>query len=151
MKDTAAGETIRFRSRIGKLTVALSIFCIAIMLIPVVPLFLQEMNIAAFLILLTILTLSILLLWLVFNTGYTISNTHVFYYSGPLKGKIEINSIHTIISGKTLWVGYKPAAATKGLIIQYGKYDEIYFSPKTNEGFIKAILKIKPDIQIIES
>lgn len=150
MNNGATAKIIRFKSRIGKSAIAFLIFCFAVMIIPVLPLFSKEMNLEAALMLLVILSLLALLLWLLFDTGYTLSHTHVFYRSGPLKGKIEITSIHTIISGKTLWVGLKPAAATKGLIVKYGKYDEIYFSRKTNKNFIDAILKINPDIKIIE-
>jgi len=41
-------------------------------------------------------------------------------------------------------VGLKPATATKGLIIKYDKYNDIYISPDSNESFVEAILKINP-------
>lgn len=133
------------------LTIALLIFSITTMLFPVIPLFLKEINIESSLILAFIFTFLGFLLWIVFAARYEITEFHVIYYTGPIKGKIEISSIHTIISGKTLWVGNKPATATKGLILEYGKYDRIYISPETNETFIEAILKIKPNIKIIEN
>ena len=56
-----------------------------------------------------------------------------------IKGKIEIKEIREVIKGKTLWVGLKPATARKGLIIKYGKFDEIYMSPQTNDEFINRL------------
>ncbi len=85
-----------------------------------------------------------------YNTSYTLSNGYLTYRSSILSGKIEIKRIREIVKGKTMYVGFKPAAATKGLIIKYDKYEEIYISPKTNDSFIEAILKIKNDITITE-
>ena len=121
METATSGNIIRFRSRIGILTLALTIFSIVIMLFPALPLFLQEINLVNFLILGIIIGLSGLLLWMVFGTWYELSG----------------------------WATGLPQPL-KELIVKYGKYDEIYFSPKTNETFIKAILKIKPNIKIIE-
>ena len=66
-----------------------------------------------------------------------------------MNGKIEISRIHEIVVGKTLWAGNRPAMASKGLIIKYDKYEDLYISPDTNEKFITEILKHKPDIKII--
>lgn len=92
----------------------------------------------------------VFLIWIFLDTNYEISKTHVKYFSGPIRGKIEVNKIRKIISGKTLWVGLKPATAKHGLILKYNKFDEIYISPETNEKFISEILKINPDIEIIK-
>ncbi|MEQ9165038.1 MAG: PH domain-containing protein [Fulvivirga sp.] len=96
------------------------------------------------------LCLTGLLLWIYFGTSYSITQHTLSYRSGPIRGKIEIEKIKEIIKGKTLWVGMKPATSTNGLIIKYGKYDEIYISPKTNELFIKKLLALKSDIKITE-
>lgn len=90
-----------------------------------------------------------LLLWIYFQTLYEISEGYVKYQTGPLTGKIDITSIKEIIVGKTLWSGWKPATARKGLIVKYNKFDEIYFSPESNEEFVKEILKINSEIKII--
>ncbi len=47
-----------------------------------------------------------------------------------------------------LYSGLKPALAFKGIIVYYGKYDEIYFSPKTNASFVEELLKINNSIVI---
>ena len=90
----------------------------------------------------------VFLFWLYFGTEYELTQTELFYKSGPFRGKIEIANIKEIIKGKSMWVGLKPATARKGLIIKYNKYDEIYISPKTNETFIDKILELNKDIKI---
>ena len=88
------------------------------------------------------------LIWLGLGTNYELTQTELKYKSGPIRGKIEIDKIHEIIKGKTLWSGFKPATARNGLIIKYEKYNEIYISPKTNDSFVKKILKLNNKIKI---
>lgn len=88
------------------------------------------------------------LIWLGLGTNYELTQTDLKYKSGPIRGKIEINKIHEIIKGKTLWSGLKPATARNGLIIKYEKYNEIYISPKTNDSFVKKILELNDKIKI---
>ncbi len=86
----------------------------------------------------------VFLLWIFFGTYYELANGLLTYKSGPIKGSIKINDIREIVIGKTLWAGLKPATATKGLIIKFGKfYDEVYISPQSNDLFIKELLKVK--------
>ena len=88
------------------------------------------------------------LLWIYYGTYYELTQTHLKYNCGPIKGSIEIKEIREIIKDKTLWVGLKPATARKGLIIKFGKYDEIYISPETNDEFINHILELNDAIKI---
>jgi hypothetical protein len=88
------------------------------------------------------------LIWLGLGTNYELTQTELKYKSGPIRGKIEIDKIHEIIKGKTLWSGLKPATARNGLIIKYEKYNEIYISPKTNDSFVKKILELNDKIKI---
>ena len=99
-------------------------------------------------ILIPFLTIDALLLWIYFGTSYQLTNTDLLYRSGPIRGKIRIDEIREIVTGKTLYAGLKPATAGKGLIIKFRKYDEIYISPLSNEVFIAEILKRNPDIVI---
>ena len=94
------------------------------------------------------LTVAGFLVWLGLGTNYELTQTELKYKSGPIRGKIEINKIHEIIKGKTLWSGLKPATARNGLIIKYEKYNEIYISPKTNDSFVKKILELNDKIKI---
>lgn len=89
-----------------------------------------------------------LLLWIYFGTHYQLTDTELIYRSGPLRGRIPLNRIREIVKGKTLYAGIKPATAGKGLIIKFGKYDEIYISPNSNDSFIAEILKRNPEIII---
>jgi hypothetical protein len=88
------------------------------------------------------------LMWLHFGTEYELTQTELKYKSGPISGKIEVRKIREIIKGKSLWSGLKPATARNGLIIKYGKYDEIYISPKTNDTFVNKILELNSTITI---
>lgn len=91
-----------------------------------------------------------LFIWIYFGTTYQITPTELKYRSGPIHGKIEIQEIREIIVGKTMWSGLKPATATKGLIIKYGKfYDEIYISPVSNSTFVNKILELNSKIRVI--
>jgi len=92
-----------------------------------------------------------LLFWIYFGTNYTLNNKWLTYKSGFFKGKISIEKITEVECNKTLWVGLKPATATKGLIIKYNKYDEIYISPLTNESFCEELLKRNASIKITHS
>ena len=88
------------------------------------------------------------LIWLGLGTNYELTQTELKYKSGPIRGKIEIDKIHEIVKGKTLWSGLKPATARNGLIIKYEKYNDIYISPKTNDTFLKKILELNSRIKI---
>jgi hypothetical protein len=82
---------------------------------------------------------------------YTIDSQYFSYRSGIFRGKIAIDKIHKIEVGKTLWVGFKPAAARKGLIIHYNRYEEIYISPDGNDNFVNELLQYNPAIKIVRS
>lgn len=93
----------------------------------------------------------ILAVWIIYSfytTWYTIHQNYLSYKSGFIKGKIPIENIREIQVGKTMWSGLKPATATRGVIIMYNRYDEIYLSPKTNEAFTAYILAINPNIKV---
>jgi len=95
-----------------------------------------------------LLLVSAFLLWSYYGTYYELAQKQIKYNCGPIKGKIEIKEIREVIKGKTLWVGLKPATARKGLIIKYGKFDEIYMSPQTNDEFINRLLELNDAIKI---
>ena len=92
--------------------------------------------------------LSWLLLSVLLNTNYSVDEDHIWYESGPFKGKVEIQSIREIQVGKSMWTGLRVATAMNGLIIRHGKYDEVYISPDSNSSFIEKIKQVKPDLII---
>ena len=99
--------------------------------------------------LITILSL-VLLLWIWFDTSYSIDGSFLYYQSGPFRGKLEISKINKVLKNKTLWIGLKPALAQNGLIIQYEKWNQIYISPKEKTEFIAGLIKINDKIVVIE-
>lgn len=91
---------------------------------------------------------SVLFTWLQLDTSYQIVNEHLIYRSAFLRGKIDIASITQIQKNKTLWVGIKPALATKGLIVSYNMYDEVYIAPISNTDLVNDLLAINPNIKV---
>ncbi len=109
----------------------------------------QDMSPAKVLSLCISLLVAGVILWMYFQTNYSLSKEDgIGYKCGPLRGKIKLNRIREIVKGKTLWVGLKPATSRKGLIIKYDKFEEIYISPETNESFIRKILELDHTIKI---
>lgn len=101
-------------------------------------------------ILLPLLSPFTLLFWIYVDTFYKIENHHLIYHSAFLRGKIEILNIKEIRKGETMWSGVRPALASKGMIIKYNKYDDIYLAPVNNDEMIADLLKVNPAIKLIE-
>lgn len=83
----------------------------------------------------------ICVLWFSLSCKYTILNNVLKYNWGPMKGSLAISSITQIERDSILWSGIRPATARNGLVIKYEKYNEIYFTPKNEDEFIKELLK----------
>ena len=139
---------MKFKSRIDTLTASLIYGSIAVMIIPMAAAVNRKFDVVTLIFQLITFLIAAFLLWMLYGTWYKLTEEVLIYKKGPIKGEIAIKDIHTIVVGKNLWVGYRPATARKGLIIKYLKYDEIYISPDSNEGFVEEILKIKPAIKI---
>lgn len=92
----------------------------------------------------------ILAFWAYLNTYYQVDGTKLRYCSGFFKGEIEIATIKKIVSGKTLWVGLKPALAENGMIITYGRWGEVYLAPENNKELLSDLLRINANIKIID-
>lgn len=58
------------------------------------------------------------ILWMYFGTRYELSQNEFRYWYGPFNGKIKVSHIREVVKGKTVWVGFRPATARKGLIIK---------------------------------
>lgn len=100
------------------------------------------------LVLLPLLVDFLLPIWLWFDTYYQLENAQLKYKSAFIKGSINIFDIGEVVVGKTQFVGLKPALATKGLIIKYNRWDEIYISPEKETVFLEELLKVNPKIKI---
>ena len=92
--------------------------------------------------------MSSLLLWAYFGTKYELTKDSLVYKSAFLRGTIQLKRIHTIIKDATLLSGIKPATASKGLIVKFDKYEEIYISPDSNDSFLTHLKTLNPDNKI---
>jgi len=101
-------------------------------------------------ILLPLISPLIFILWFYLGTSYKLESDQLYYKSGFIKGRISIFEIREIQKDTTLWAGLKPALSSGGIIIKFGKFDEIYIAPENNEELIKDLLKINPLIKILE-
>lgn len=91
-----------------------------------------------------------LLLWILLDTKYIIAENQLRYYSGPFRGKIAIDQIRkiTLHSGWYIPVTMRPALDSKGLIIFYNQFDDLYISPKHQKEFLALLKKHNPAIEI---
>ena len=91
------------------------------------------------------------LLWVLLDTRYVIKNHFLLYRSGPIRGRIDIQNIQKIKkhSGLYVPVTLKPALDTKGFIITYNKYDDLFISPIKSDLFLEELMKINPKIEIV--
>ena len=122
---------------------------IGLLALPFIPK--NDSGIAAYVINSIMIIIAAILIWILLDTSYTLTDSELFYRSGPVRGKISIGTIRKIqydnsfLKGQTL----KPSLGTNGLIVFYNKFDEIYISPKMREEFIAEIIARKPDVEII--
>ncbi len=99
-----------------------------------------------------ILTLTtVLILWVLLDTRYVIKSNYLLYRSGPFRGRIDITKIKKIQrhSGLYVPVSMKPALDTKGFIITYNNYDDVFVSPENSDIFLEEIQKINPKVQVV--
>jgi hypothetical protein len=59
-----------------------------------------------------------------------------------------MNEIAKIEHQKGLYAGLKINTAWKGLVVSYGKWDEILISPADEAGFIAAIKAKNPSLKV---
>jgi hypothetical protein len=90
-------------------------------------------------------------LWVLLDTRYVIKNNFLLYRSGPFRGRVAIDKIKTIkrYSGLNVPVMLKPALDTKGFIITYNTFDDLFISPIKSDIFIAEMKKINPQIEVI--
>ncbi|MER2997983.1 PH domain-containing protein [Pontibacter populi] len=99
--------------------------------------------------LLPLLVPLVLLLSIFFGTWYKIGDGKLKYRSGFIWGEINISDIRQLIVGDTMWSGLKPAMASKGIIVKYYRYDEIYIAPENNEELIEDLKVLNPSIEVV--
>ena len=80
-------------------------------------------------------------------TYYTVEKEKLIIKSGILfNNTIEIQNIKKI--SESYNIISSPALSFKRLEILYNKFDTVLISPKDKKGFIDAILKINPEVEI---
>ena len=132
-------------------TIIIAVTVIGLIVLSVTQLFYQNEDIRSIIFIQAICWLCIaFLLWTFFYTHYSIKDGYIYYRSGPINGKIEINQIHEIIVGEKFIGLLKPATGNNGLVIKYKRWDEIYISPNTNEKFVAELLKLNDSIKVID-
>ncbi|QBO58988.1 PH domain-containing protein [Chryseobacterium salivictor] len=63
--------------------------------------------------------------------------------------KVDIRTITTVTTGKTMWFGlHKHGTAAKGLIISSRLKNDLYITPEKQNLFLQKILEINPEIII---
>jgi multisubunit Na+/H+ antiporter MnhB subunit len=97
-----------------------------------------------------ILAVPFFLLWILLHTYYVLENGELKYVSGPIRGSIKVADIKLVTTNTTLWVGLKPATALNGIIVSYENYNELYISPVNNNRFLKELLKLNPQIEVVD-
>ena len=129
----------KYKAKKGWLIIATILF---LLVLPVILYLFEDEN-------LDFLTFSIiyslpmgLLFWMYFDTSYNITNEKLYYRCAFIKGEIEVASIKELEVGATMYVGLKPALAFKGIIVKYGKFDDIYIAPENNEELVSDLLAI---------
>ncbi|WP_409273662.1 PH domain-containing protein [Neobacillus sp. SCS-31] len=85
------------------------------------------------------------LLWLWFSTGYKVEGDMLIVRSGPFRRSIPIKEIVKVKRSNSLLASY--ALSIKRLEIRFGKYGQVYVSPRDEHGFIKSLKKVKSTIQ----
>lgn len=94
---------------------------------------------------------TVLIVWVLLDTRYVIRDGFLFYRSGPFRGRIDISKIKKIQrhSGLYVPVSMKPALDTKGFIITYNNFDDVFVSPQNSDAFLREIQKINPGVQVV--
>lgn len=148
-KAVLSPATLKFNSEKSWPTAVALLFPITINLVlfPVVLLD-PESNWGQLIVPFLLLIINAQICWMWFHTGYEINDTTLSYYSGLMKGKIEIASIRKIEKKKNLYGGLKPALGVHGLIVHYQKYEDIYISPENQEAFVAALQERNPTIEV---
>jgi len=92
--------------------------------------------------------LGFLLFLLLKTTYYTVDDAFLTCHILGFRKKISIQEITKIEQQKGLYSGLKINTAWKGMVVSYGKWDEILISPADEAGFIEAIKAKNPSLKV---
>lgn len=138
----------RFLSSKSTITVTILWLLVALLLV-VIMLNIQNKS-ASIVPFIIISAVTAFILWVLLDTRYVLKNNFLLYRSGPFRGRIDITKISKIKNHSGLYVPVlmKPALDTKGFIITYNKFEEVFISPIKSELFLEELMKINPKIEI---
>ncbi len=102
----------------------------------------------AYLFIFVISILFLFILSITLKTHYIFDPTTLICRSGFIKKQIEYSEIKKVTTNTTLFVGLKLSLSIKGIVVQYGKYEEIFISPLEQEKFLEILKEKNPTISI---
>jgi len=80
------------------------------------------------------------------STFYSIDDEYLICHTLGFKKKITLSDIKKIVPQKGLYAGFKINTAWKGIVVHYGKWDEILISPADEKGLIEAVRLKNPNL-----
>jgi hypothetical protein len=87
--------------------------------------------------------------WMWFDTYYQIKQDKLYYRSAWIRGSVPIAAIEEVHKHQKLYSGLRPALSTKGMVIKYNRWDELFISPVEMDLFINALSNINPNIKVV--
>jgi len=81
------------------------------------------------------------------TTFYTIDEEYLVCHIFGFKKRIRLSEIRRIEPQKGYYAGLKINTAWKGIVVSYGKWDEILISPAQEQLFIETIKAMNPTLQ----
>jgi hypothetical protein len=94
------------------------------------------------------LALGLLLYLILKTTYYSVDDAYLTCHIIGFRKKISLDDITKIEQQKGLYAGLKINTAWKGLVVSYGKCNEILISPADEVGFIAAIKSKNPSLKV---
>lgn len=94
------------------------------------------------------IALGLMLFLLLKTTYYTVDDAYLTCHIIGFRKKISIKEITKIEQQKGLYAGLKINTAWKGLVVSYGKWDEILISPADEAEFIAAVKAKNPSLTV---
>jgi hypothetical protein len=81
------------------------------------------------------------------TTFYTIDEEQLVCHIFGFKKRIRLSEIRRIEPQKGYYAGLKINTAWKGIVVSYGKWDEILISPAQEQLFIETIKAMNPTLE----
>jgi hypothetical protein len=144
-------EPLVFRSSIhwssGVLLTVLSFFSV---LMPTLGFIYEDLGFPEIIAAIVVMIIGVGMFWILIDTKYTFKGDYLHYCSGPIRGKIHMETIHAIEHQKGWYCKsfLKPSLDYNGVYIYYNKFDDIYLSPKDKSEFVNYLLTTNPKILI---